>query len=134
MRERIGAVMAVWRWMHIVAGVLVLLALVVGVLGPVGMVEGWATVARVCYVVLMISAVPTLVHAWRANWPATIVKIVAAIGLIGMCEVAFAHRLRGAAPLQTLWMPLVFGVVVFVLGLWLARGKHRGDVGSARQK
>lgn len=118
--------MAVWRWTHIVAAVVALMAMVIGVLVPVGQLEAWAMVARVCYIVLMISAVPAIPHAWRANWPMAIVKIVAAFGLIGMCEVAFVHRLKGAASLQVLWLPLLFGIVVFALGLWLARGHHRG--------
>ncbi|WEV72529.1 DUF1516 family protein [Bifidobacterium sp. ESL0790] len=123
--------MAVCRWTHIVAAVVALVAMVIGVLVPVGQLETWAMVARVCYIVLMVSAVPTIPHAWRANWPMAIVKIVAAFGLIGMCEVAFVHRLKGAASLQVLWLPLLFGIVVFALGLWLARGHHRGKPNRA---
>ncbi|MDF7664461.1 DUF1516 family protein [Bifidobacterium sp. ESL0763] len=127
--------MVVFRWAHIGAAVVALAAMVIGILVPVGQLEAWAMVARICYIVLMVSAVPTLLHAWRANWFMTIVKVVAAFGLIGMCEVAFVHRLHGTSPLQALWMPLLFGVVVFVLGLWLARGKHhgRGKAKSPRQ-
>ncbi|MDF7640769.1 DUF1516 family protein [Bifidobacterium sp. ESL0784] len=124
--------MRVWRWLHIISAVVAMAAMIIGVLGPQNMVEVWAGVARVCYIVLIVSAIPTIPHAWRANWPMAIVKIVAAIGLIGMCEVAFVHRLRGAAPLQTLWMPLLSGVAVFVLGLWLARGKHRGKTPATK--
>ncbi|WEV73886.1 DUF1516 family protein [Bifidobacterium sp. ESL0798] len=124
--------MRVWRWLHIISAVVAMAAMIIGVLGPQNMVEVWAGVARVCYIVLIVSAIPTIPHAWRANWPMAIVKIVAAIGLIGMCEVAFVHRLHGASPLQTLWMPLLFGVAVFALGLWLARGKHRGKKSAAK--
>lgn len=111
-----------WAWMHLVVGVVLIIAVAVGLLGPAKMTKIWAMIARVCYILIILSGVVLIVHAWPHISVLLVVKIVLALALIALAEIGFAKKSKDTASAVAIWVPIVLVVVVTVVGLIVSHG------------
>lgn len=111
-----------WPWMHLIVGVVLIVAVIVGLAGPAKGTKIWAMIARVCYILILISGILMFARAWREDPVLLVIKIMVALVFIGLAEAGFAKKTRGTAGLSALWIPLALGVVTFALGLALTGG------------
>lgn len=109
-------------WLHLVFGVILIVAVFGGLASPADKSKIWAMIARLCYVVLIISGIFMVKYAWSENPVLTIVKIVAAIMVIGLIEMAFGKKSRREFSKGLMWFVIVMVVAVAGLGLWLSGG------------
>ena len=109
-------------WFHLVFGIILLVAVVAGLIGSAQKTKIWAMIARLCYVVLIVSGIVMFKYAWGGNPVLTIVKVVAAILVIGLIEMSFAKKTKGEISTTLMWLVVVLVVVVAGLGLWLSGG------------
>ena len=109
-------------WFHSVFGMILLIAVIIGLVGSAQKTKIWAMVARLCYVVLIVSGIVMFKYAWGGNPVLTIVKIVAAILVIGLIEMSFAKKTKGEISPALIWLVIILVVVVAGLGLWLSGG------------
>ncbi|WEV69528.1 DUF1516 family protein [Bifidobacterium sp. ESL0775] len=112
----------VWPWMHLIVGVVLIIAVAAGLLGPEKGTKIWAMIARVCYILIILSGVLMIVHAWHRNPVLLIVKLVLALAMIAFAEIGFAKKSKGAATAVAIWVPIALAVVVAVLGFVLTGG------------
>ncbi|WEV41867.1 DUF1516 family protein [Bifidobacterium sp. ESL0682] len=112
----------VWPWMHLVVGVVLIVAVAVGLLGPAKGTKIWAMIARVCYILIILSGLLMIVHAWHRNPVLLVVKLILALAMIAFAEIGFAKKSKSAATPMTIWVPIVLAVVVAVLGFVLTGG------------
>lgn len=112
----------VWPWMHLVVGVVLIVAVAVGLLGPAKMTKIWAMIARVCYILIILSGIVLIVHAWPHITVLLVVKIILAIALIALAEIGFAKKSKDTASAAAIWVPIVLVVVVTAIGLVVSGG------------
>lgn len=112
----------VWPWMHLVVGVVLIVAVAVGLLGPAKMTKIWAMIARVCYILIILSGVFLIVHAWPHITVLLVVKIILAVALIALAEIGFAKKSKDTASAVAIWLPIVLVIVVMVVGLVVSHG------------
>ncbi|WP_161786428.1 DUF1516 family protein [Bifidobacterium bohemicum] len=116
----------VWSWMHLIVGVALVVAVAVGLFGPEKGAKICVMIARVCYVLIILSgvvmAVMSLMHGPLRHPVLLIVKIVLALVAIGLVEMGFARKKRDAVLAVDAWLPIVLIVVVVVLGFVLTGG------------
>ncbi|MDF7666187.1 DUF1516 family protein [Bifidobacterium sp. ESL0745] len=112
----------VWAWMHLVVGVVLVVAVAVGLLGPAKMTKIWAMIARVCYILIIVSGIVLIVHAWPHITVLLVVKIVLAIALIALAEIGFAKKSKDTASAVAIWVPIALVIVVMVVGLVVSHG------------
>ncbi|MDF7664463.1 DUF1516 family protein [Bifidobacterium sp. ESL0763] len=108
--------------MHLIVGVVLIVAVAAGLLGPAKGTKVWAMIARVCYILIILSGVLMIVRAWEHSPVLLVVKVVLAIVMIAFAEIGFARKSREAAGASAIWIPIVLGVVVLVLGFVMTGG------------
>lgn len=112
----------IWVWMHLLVGVVLIVAVAAGLLGPAKMTKIWAMIARVCYILIILSGLLMIVRAWRHNPVLLVIKVALAIAMIAFAEIGFAKKSRGAVTAVAIWIPIVLAVLVLVLGFVLTGG------------
>ena len=78
-------------------------------------------VTRVCYLVSIVSGIVLMRFAFARNPLLTVVKILIAIGLIGLIEIAFAGKKDHRLSKPIVWSTLAALVLVTVAGFALAQ-------------
>jgi hypothetical protein len=113
----------IWLWVHLAAWLILAVVVAIGLLGKADKLTPWAMTARLLYVVSIISGVILLLRVWSYNPVGSAIKVVLALVLIAVIEIAFARKQRQQLPANMLW--LVFGccLIVGIFGLWLAQGR-----------
>lgn len=109
-------------WVHLVFGIILLFAVIMGLAGSADKAKIWAMVARVCYLVLIISGIMMTNYAWSEKPVLTVVKIVVAILVIGLIEMAFGKKTKGQFSKGIMWSVIAMCLVVGGLGFWLSGG------------
>jgi phosphoglycerol transferase MdoB-like AlkP superfamily enzyme len=118
--------MIIWPWMHLIVGAVLIVAVIVGLLGPAQASKICVMVARVCYVLILISGivmvVMSLMHGPVRHPVLLIVKLALALAAIGLVEISFARKKKNAVLTLDVWIPVALIVVVVVLGFVLTGG------------
>ncbi|GBG94283.1 hypothetical protein LFYK43_07420 [Ligilactobacillus salitolerans] len=109
-------------WVHLVFGIVLLLAVVIGLFGAPGTAKVSVMVARFCYLFLIVSGGFIAKYAWSENPWLTAIKIFLALMAIGWIEIAFSKKKRNELTAGFLWVTIGLVVVVGVIGLWLSGG------------
>lgn len=112
----------VWPWMHLVGGVVLVVAVAVGLVGPAKMTRIWAMIARVCYILIILSGVLMIARSWPHVDALLVVKVILALAMIAFAEIGFARKSNDAVSAVAILMPIVLAVVVLALGLFLTHG------------
>ncbi len=119
---RYGEVDMVWVWMHLFGGVVLVVSVAAGLLGPAKMTRGWAMIARVCYILIILSGVLMLARSWPHVDVLLVVKIILALVMIALAEIGFARKSKDAASAVAILTPIVLAVVALAFGLFLTHG------------
>ncbi|AUJ29953.1 MAG: DUF1516 family protein [Liquorilactobacillus hordei] len=111
----------IWLWMHLVTWIVLLIVVFSVVFSKKDVSVAAKMIARICYVVALVSGIMLLGYAWEASPVLAVVKILLAIGLIGFCEIYFSqgHNWRS----RTKALLLVTTILVGLLGFILAGGR-----------
>ncbi len=109
-------------WVHLLFGLILLISVFIGLFGAAKRTPIWAMVARICYVVLIVSGIFMTKYAWDEKPILTVIKIVIAILVIGLIEMSFAKKTRGEISHGTIWLVILMILIVAGLGLWLSGG------------
>ncbi|AKV56013.1 hypothetical protein BACT_0389 [Bifidobacterium actinocoloniiforme DSM 22766] len=112
----------VWVWMHLFGGVVLVVSVAAGLLGPAKMTRGWAMIARVCYILIILSGVLMLARSWPHVDVLLVVKIILALVMIALAEIGFARKSKDAASAVAILTPIVLAVVALAFGLFLTHG------------
>jgi hypothetical protein len=116
----------IWSWMHLIVGVVLIIAVVVGLLAPAQFTKICAMIARICYILIILSGivmiVMSLMHGPLQHPLLLIVKVVLALAVIGLVEIGFARKNKDSVLALDVWVPIVLIVVVVVLGFVLTGG------------
>lgn len=109
-------------YVHLIFGIILLFAVIMGLAGSADKAKIWAMITRVCYLVLIVSGIFMTKYAWSEKPVLTVVKIIVAILVIGLIEMAFGKKTKGQFSIGIMWMVIVMVLVVGGLGLWLSGG------------
>lgn len=109
-------------WLHLVFGIILLVSVIIGLAGPAQKTKIWAMIARVCYLVLIVSGIFMTSYAWNEKPILTVIKIVVAVLVIGLVEMAFGKKTKGGLTKNIMWMVILMVLVVGVLGFSLSGG------------
>lgn len=109
-------------WLHLIFGIILLVSMIIGLVSPAQKTKIWAMVTRVCYLVLIVSGIFMTKYAWSEKPVLTVVKIIVALLVIGLIEMAFGKKTKGQFSIGIMWMVIVMVLVVGGLGLWLSGG------------
>jgi len=112
-----------WLWMHLITWVVLLIDLVLGMFIDPKKRTPFLMIARVGYVVMIVSGYMLMSVAFNRNPALTILKVVLAIGFIGITEMSFASAGKRSFKASWRWLVLGCAVVVGVLGFVLAQGR-----------
>ncbi|MDN2452388.1 DUF1516 family protein [Lactobacillus sp. UCMA15818] len=110
-----------WLWMHLFAWIVLLIVVLSAVHSKDGVGRLAKMIARICYVVAIISGIMLLTYAWKASPILAIVKVVLAIGLIGFCEIYFSREKNFRSTIKVLLVATT--IIVGVIGFVLAGGR-----------
>ncbi|WP_010624487.1 DUF1516 family protein [Companilactobacillus versmoldensis] len=106
-------------WTHlitwIVMTIMVLLALFTNSLTKV-----YEMITRLGYIVIIVTGIFLFPHAWQSEPTLLIIKVILAILLIALIEIAFARKNSGRLTVQAVWAVIVFIIVVAIVGFALA--------------
>lgn len=111
----------IWLWMHLLAWFVLLIIVVLAVFSKDGAGKALKMIARLCYVVAIISGIMLLKYAWESSPVLSIVKIIFAVGLIGFCEIYFSRQKDMGKLIKILLVATV--VIVGIIGFILAGGR-----------
>ncbi|AXX64778.1 DUF1516 family protein [Bombilactobacillus bombi] len=111
-----------WPWLHLVVGVVLFVAIIGGLLAKVPQAKVWVMIARICYIILIISGALMFSYAWHEHPILTIVKIILAVGLIGLIEMAFAKKLKKQFSRVMFYGALILAVIVVIIGFIMTDG------------
>ncbi|MEJ6400001.1 DUF1516 family protein [Nicoliella lavandulae] len=109
-------------WLHLIFVLILIISASMGLLLRSGN-QFYIMIVRVCYLVFIVSGILLFSHAWARDPFLTIVKIIVAIGLIGILEVSFAKRKRNQLTKQWIVIDVLAFIVVIIVGLLLAGGR-----------
>ncbi|MFT8361127.1 DUF1516 family protein [Liquorilactobacillus satsumensis] len=112
----------IWLWLHLITWGILLGVTFGGLTGSATRAVRCIMIARVCYLVAIISGIFLLEFTWQRALFLTIIKVLAAFGLLGLIEVAFARKLRGTLSGTMRWLTFGMCVLVGIIGLILAHG------------
>ncbi|WP_286135540.1 DUF1516 family protein [Philodulcilactobacillus myokoensis] len=112
-----------YLWIHLIAAVLLLLVVMFALTKKDNHITPYVITARILYVVMILDGLKILIPAISRNIPLSIVKVVFAIGLIGIIEMMFASKMKNQLNSKKVWLTLGSFVVVFILGFMLAQGR-----------
>ncbi|MBA1434906.1 DUF1516 family protein [Bombilactobacillus bombi] len=111
-----------WPWLHLVFGVILLIAIIGGMLTTVPIAKIWVMIARICYLVLIISGILMLGYAWHEHPALTIFKIIMALVLIGVIEMAFSKKLQRSFSRPIFYGALFLAIIVVIIGFTMTGG------------
>ncbi|MDV7757011.1 DUF1516 family protein [Liquorilactobacillus mali] len=111
----------IWLWMHLFSWIVLLIVVLSAVFSRNGAGELLKMIARICYVVAIISGIMLLKYAWETSPVLAIVKVVLAIGLIGFCEIYFSRE-RDVGNITKVLL-VAATIVVGIIGFILAGGR-----------
>ncbi|MHA8110482.1 DUF1516 family protein [Lactobacillaceae bacterium Melli_B4] len=109
-------------WLHLIFALILVISVSMALLLRSGN-QFYVMIARFCYLVFIVSGIILFPHAFNRDPLLTIVKVVIALGLIGMLEVTFAKQKKGQLTKQWLGIIAVTMLIVIVVGLILAGGR-----------
>lgn len=110
-----------WLWLHLISWAVLAAAAGIAIFSRTRQFVMWTMIARVCYLVSIVSGVVLMRFAFDRNPLLTVVKILLAIGLIGLIEVAFAGKKQQHLSKAILWSALAAFALVTVTGFVLAQ-------------
>ncbi|MCI1921622.1 MAG: YisL family protein [Liquorilactobacillus nagelii] len=108
-----------WIWLHLITWI-VLVGVILTAIVQKKTTRLGVTIARICYVVAIISGIMLTGYAWQHSPVLTVFKILLAIGTIGFCEIFFSQTDHFSATKRWLLLAVIFAVGV--VGLFLAGG------------
>lgn len=111
-----------WPWLHLIVVIILIIAVISGLRKNGQHPKVWAMIARLCYLMLLISGVVMLPYPWHEHPLLTIIKLLAALIFIGIIEMAFAKKQQHQLTSNWLWLMLLGAVIVITLGFWLTSG------------
>lgn len=114
-------VIFMWLWMHLVSWAVLIIAAGIALFSKTRQFLLWTMITRVCYLVSIVSGIVLMRFAFTRNPLLTVVKILIAIGLIGLIEIAFAGKKDHRLSKPIVWSTLAALVLVTVAGFALAQ-------------
>lgn len=114
-------VIFMWLWMHLVSWAVLIIAAGIALFSKTRQFLLWTMITRVCYLVSIVSGIVLMRFAFARNPLLTVVKILIAIGLIGLIEIAFAGKKDHRLSKPIVWSTLAALVLVTVAGFALAQ-------------
>lgn len=109
----------VWLWLHLIVWVLITLFVLLALFTK-GPTKLYTMLTRVGYLLIIISGIVLSIRAWQYRPVLLIVKIVAALLLIALIEIAFAKKAQKQISKALIVAVLLCLVVVAILGFVLA--------------
>jgi len=112
-----------WLWIHLITWIILLLVLAMALFTDAKHRTPFVMIARVGYVVMIVSGYLLTTVAFNRNPALTVLKLLLAFGFIGLAEISFAHA--GKLTVSPKWRWLVLGccVLVGLVGFLLAQGR-----------
>ncbi|RWZ61779.1 DUF1516 family protein [Lacticaseibacillus paracasei] len=110
-----------WLWMHLVSWAVLIIAAGIALFSKTRQFMLWTMITRVCYLVSIVSGIVLMRFAFTRNPLLTVVKILIAIGLIDLIEIAFASKKDHRLSKPIVWSTLAALVLVTVAGFALAQ-------------
>ncbi|MDN7144581.1 DUF1516 family protein [Liquorilactobacillus mali] len=111
----------IWLWMHLFSWIVLLIVVLLAVFSRNGAGKLLKMIARICYMVAIISGIILLKYAWETSPVLAIVKVILAIGLIGFCEIYFSRKKGVGNSIKALLVTAT--IVVGIIGFILAGGR-----------
>ncbi|MHA8138055.1 DUF1516 family protein [Lactobacillaceae bacterium Scapto_B20] len=109
-------------WLHLIFALILVISASMALLLPSGN-QFYVMLARFCYLVFIVSGIILLPHAFVRTPIMTVVKVVAALGLIGILEVSFAKQKKGQLNKQFMMLVAIAMLIVIVIGFIVAGGR-----------
>ena len=110
-----------WLWLHLISWLVLIVAAGIALFGHTRQFTLWTMITRVCYLVSIVSGIVLMRFAFSRNPLLTVVKILVAIGFIGLVEVAFAGKKKQHLSNPILWSTLAALILVTITGFALAQ-------------
>ena len=110
-----------WLWLHLISWAVLAVAAGIALFSRTRQFVMWTMIARVCYLVSIISGVVLMRFAFNRNPMLTVIKILIAIGLIGLLERAFSDKKQQHLSKIIIWSAIAAFVLVTVVGFALAQ-------------
>ena len=110
-----------WLWLHLISWAVLAVAAGIALFSRTRQFVMWTMIARVCYLVSIISGVVLMRFAFNRHHMLTVIKILIAIGLIGLLEMAFADKKQHHLSKIIIWSAIAAFVLVTVVGFALAQ-------------
>ena len=107
-----------WLWLHLISWAVLAVAAGIALFSRTRQFVMWTMIARVCYLVSIISGVVLMRFSFNRNPMLTVIKILIAIGLI---EMAFADKKQQHLSKIIIWSAIAAFVLVTVVGFALAQ-------------
>ena len=107
-----------WLWLHLISWAVLAVAAGIALFSRTRQFVMWTMIARVCYLVSIISGVVLMRFSFNRN---PVIKILIAIGLIGLLEMAFADKKQQHLSKIIIWSAIAAFVLVTVVGFALAQ-------------
>ncbi|KID41608.1 DUF1516 family protein [Fructilactobacillus fructivorans] len=109
-------------WIHLLTWLVLFIAVCIALFSNWHF-KAMTMIARLCYVILIISGIFLVPYAWGRDPILTVVKIICALLLIGLIEMAFAFKSQQKLSKTFLWITIVAIIIVAIIGIMLAGGR-----------
>ncbi|USS87312.1 YisL family protein [Fructilactobacillus hinvesii] len=111
-------------WIHFINWIILLTMATVALLSSNQKLSTTAMmVARVCYIIAIITGVIMMIHGWQFHPTLTLLKGLLGLAVIASLEIAFAHKRRHQLSWKLISMAFIFLIVVAIYGLYLTQGR-----------
>jgi|GEM_PF-629614 len=112
-----------WLWMHLITWVVLLIDLLAGMFITPKRRTPFLMIARLGYVVMIVSGYMLMGVAFNRNPALTVLKLILALAFIGITEMSFATTGEHQFKPNWRWIVLGSAVIVGIIGLVLAQGR-----------